>query len=148
VRERGVSFLGICAGAWVAVGPDPGEKAASYGFAVVTGSILNLFLPGGYEPVADIVKVSFPNGSSRNLVWWGGPYTPEWQHGVVARYDTGQPAISQTWAGNGFVIVTGPHPEAPQGWRSTAGNDPDGLDYDIATDLIEAALRRVPLPAF
>ncbi|MEW6056276.1 MAG: BPL-N domain-containing protein [Bdellovibrionota bacterium] len=148
VRERGVSFLGICAGAWVTVGPDPGAKSASYGFAIVTGSILKLFLPGGRQPTADMVDVSFADGSKRNLVWWGGPYTPEWTGGVVARYDTGQPAISQTWAGKGFVIVSGPHPEAPQSWRNTAGYDSDGLDYAVAADLIQAALKRQPLPTF
>lgn len=148
VRERGVSFLGICAGAWVTVGPDPGTKAASYGFAIVTGSILDLYLPGGYEPTAAMVDTTFADGDVRDLVWWGGPITPEWSDGVVARYETGDPAISQTWAGKGFVVVSGPHPEAPQGWRSTAGNDTDGLDYDIAVDLINAALRRQPLPVF
>jgi len=148
VRDNGVSFLGICAGAWVTVGPDPGSNAASYGFAIVTGSILNLYYPEGVAPTADMVDVSFSDNTKRSLVWWGGPYTPEWSNGVVARYKTGEPAISQTYAGKGFVVVSGPHPEAPQGWRATAGTDSDGLDYDIALNLIKAALNRQPLPTF
>lgn len=149
VRERGVSFLGICAGAWVAVGPDPGANAASYGFAIVPGNgLLDVYLPGGVEPVAAMVSVSFADGANRSLVWWGGPITPSWINGVVARYETGDPAISQTWAGKGFVVVSGPHPEAPQGWRTTAGYDSDGLDFDIAANLMHAALERKPLKTF
>ena len=149
VRERGLGYVGFCAGAWVAVGPEATtDKVASYGMAIAAGAVLDLYLPGGFEPVAAIVEVFFPDQSHRNLVWWGGPITPEWQNGVIARYETGDPAISQTWAGKGLVLVSGPHPEAPEGWRATAGNDPDGLDYDIAIDLIQAALTKTPLPAF
>jgi hypothetical protein len=149
VRDRGVGYVGFCAGAWVAVGPEAEtNQTASYGFAVAKGSILDLFLPGGQSPTAAIVKVSFPDGSNRNLVWWGGPTTPEWAGGVVARYDTGLPAISETWSGKGYVVISGPHPEAPQSWRATAGTDSDGLDYDIAIRMFNAALKKQPLAAF
>jgi glutamine amidotransferase-like uncharacterized protein len=149
VRDYGVSFLGICAGAWVAVGPEWNtNNVAAYGFAVANGSFLQEYLPGGQEPTAAIVNVSFADSSKRNLVWWGGPITPNWTNGVVAKYITGDPAISETWSGKGFVIVSGPHPEAPDGWRATAGNDPDGLDFDIMTKLINSALSQKPLQTF
>lgn len=48
-----------------------------------------------------------------------------WAGGVVARYSDGKAAISQAYSGKGFVVLSGPHPEAPQGWRNTAGNEPD-----------------------
>src|SRR3989338_8317087 len=105
VRDGGVSYLGICAGA-------------------------------------------FDAGSSRYLMWYDGPSTPEWYRGVVARYPGGKPAISQTWTGSGFVIVSGPHPEAPPSWQWDSGKDPDGTDYDIAMKLIRAALYRQPLPVY
>lgn len=149
VRDRGVSFLGICAGAWIAVGPEAkSNKSASYGFAVASGSFLDEYKPGGESPTAAIVDVSFADGTKRDLVWWGGPITPSWTNGVVAKYSTGEPAISETWSGRGFVVVVGPHPEAPEGWRETAGNDPDGLDFDIALNLIKSALTRTPLKTF
>lgn len=149
VRIYGVGYVGFCAGAWVAVGPEADTtKNASYGFAIAKGSVLSLFHPGGATPTAAMVNVTFADGSDRYLVWWGGPATPEWPHGVIARYDTGAPAISETWSGNGLVVIAGTHPEAPQGWRSTAGNDPDGLDYDIAIGMIRAALEKTPMPAF
>ena len=102
-------------------------------------------ISGGKAPTAAMVDVKFADGSVRNLVWWGGPITPEWPGGVIARYETGDPAISQTWSGKGFVVVSSPHPEAPQGWRSTAGTDSDGLDDDVAIQLIRAALDQKPL---
>ncbi|MCM2322835.1 MAG: hypothetical protein NDJ90_06200 [Oligoflexia bacterium] len=149
VREHGVGYVGFCAGAWVAVGPEAETaRVASYGFAIAKGSVLDLFLPGGSAPTAAMVDVSFADGSNRSLVWWGGPSTPEWQDGVVARYDTGEPAISQAWAGKGLVVISGPHPEAPQGWRATAGNDGDGLDYDIAIGMIQSALTKTPMKHF
>lgn len=149
VRVHGVGYVGFCAGAWVAVDPEVDlDQVASYGFGIAEGAHLNLYHPNGSTPTADMVDVTFADGSHRDLVWWGGPYTSEWTNGVVARYKTGEPAISQTWAGKGFVVVSGPHPEAPQGWRNTAGSDSDGLDYDIAVDMIKAALNKQPLPAF
>lgn len=149
VRDRGVGYVGFCAGAWVAVGMEADtDKTASYGFAVAKGAILDLFSPGGQNPTAAMVDVTFADGTHRDLVWWGGPSTPEWSGGVVGRYDTGEPAISETRSGKGYVVISGPHPEAPQGWRATAGNDSDGLDYDIAIAMINAAIKQQPLQAF
>jgi hypothetical protein len=149
VRDRGVSYVGFCAGAWVAVGPEAETTGvASYGLALAKGAVLDLYLPGGIEPTAAMVDVTFSDGKARDLVWWGGPSTPEWKNGVVARYENGEPAISETWAGKGYVVISGPHPEAPQSWRGTAGYDSDGLDYDIAIQMITAALKKAPMPTY
>ena len=150
VRDYGVSYLGICAGAWVAVGSEAsGDGNSSYGFPVIAGTHLANWWPNGNtSTVAAVVPVTFADGTSRQLVWWGGPSTPDWTGGVVARYSNGKAAISEAWSGNGFVVLSGPHPEAPQGWRATAGTDSDGLDYDIAKELITAALNRKPLPTY
>ncbi len=150
VRDSGLGFLGICAGAYAAVGVDSASNStAYYGFAVAQGDYLKHWYPNGNTSlIAAVSKVSFADGSSRSLIWWDGPATPEWTGGVVARYPGGQPAISQTWTGAGFVTVSGPHPEAPASWQYTAGPDPDGTDYDIAKKLILSTLNRQALPAF
>lgn len=57
-------------------------------------------------------------------------------------------AISQTWTGLGFVIVSGPHPEAPVSWQYDSGVDPDGTDHDLAIKLIHSALYRQPMPVY
>lgn len=150
VRDGGVAYLGICAGAFMAVeaGAET-NNTTGYGFPVVEGKHLPMWYPNGNtSAIAAVTPVTFADGSSRHLVWYGGPSTPEWAGGVVARYNNGKPAISQTWFHKGFVVVSGPHPEAPQGWRNTAGTDPDGLDYEIMQDLITATLQRKALPAF
>jgi hypothetical protein len=150
VRDGGVSFLGICAGAFDAVGVDSlSNTTAYYGFAVAQGSYLTTWYPNGNRNIlATVPVISFADGTHRNLMWYDGPFTPEWKGGVVARYPDGKPAISQTWTGSGFVIVSGPHPEAPPNWQYDSGPDPDGLDYDIALKLIQAALNRKPLPVY
>ncbi|AZZ35272.1 hypothetical protein CIK05_00125 [Bdellovibrio sp. qaytius] len=147
VRDYGVSYLGICAGAWAAVGTEANtDTATSFGFAAIYGSHLANWWPdGNTNAVAAVVPVQFADGKNRQLVWYGGPATPEWAGGVVARYSNGKAAISQAYSGKGFVVLTGPHPEAPQGWRNTAGYDSDGLDYDIAQELITSALTRTPM---
>lgn len=150
VRDRGMGYVGFCAGAWVAVGPEAQSDAtAAYGMAIAKGSVLPAYYPGDDTSlVAAISEVTFADGGRRHLVWWGGPSTPEWKNGVVARYVNGDPAISQIYSGKGYVVIAGPHPEAPQSWRSTAGYDPDGLDYDIAVAMVRAARERRPLAAF
>lgn len=149
VRENGTSYLGICAGAWVAVGMEAdSEVAQGYGFSAIGGNHLSNWWPYSPHPEAAMAMVTFADGSKRSLVWYGGPSTPEWRGGVVARYKDGRAAISQAWSKNGFVILSGPHPEAPQGWRVKAGNDPDGLDYDIMRNLVSAALNKRPLKTY
>lgn len=149
VRDRAVGYVGFCAGAWVSVGPEAlTNNTAAYGFAVAKGGYLIEYAPGGKYPEATMENVSFADGSHRQLVWWGGPKTPNWVGGVIAKYVTGEPAISQTWVGKGYVVISGVHPEAPQSWRYTAGYDSDGLDYDIAMKMIRAALYQSPMAAF
>lgn len=149
VRENGVSYFGICAGAWVGVGLEANtEYAQGYGFSAIGGNHLANWWPNSSHPKAAMARVSFADGTSRNLVWYGGPATPEWKGGVVARYPNGVAAISQAWSKNGFVILSGPHPEAPQGWRQSSGYDSDGLDYDIMMKLVSAALKRQPLRTY
>jgi hypothetical protein len=146
VRDGGVSFLGICAGAYAAVGIDSlSNTTAYYGFAVAQGDYLTSWNPA---LLTAIPKISFADGSSRYVIWWDGPSTPEYRGGVVARYPNGKPAISETWTGKGFVMVSGPHPEAPSSWWWDTGTDPDGVDHDIAIKLIRATLNRTPLPAY
>lgn len=150
VRDYGVSFLGICAGAFASVGTDTwSNTTAYYGFAVAQGAFLPHWYPNGNTSlVTSIQKIRFANGTSRYMVWWDGPSTTEWTKGVIARYPDGKPAISQTWTGKGFVIESGIHPEAPKSWQYDTGVDPDGTDFDIAIQLIRSALNRTPLPAY
>jgi glutamine amidotransferase-like uncharacterized protein len=150
VRDGGVSYLGICAGAWAGVGIDALSNTTAYfGFAVAQGDYLKFWYPNqNVFQTAALAQISFADGSRRHLMWWGGPATPDWKGGVVAKYPDGRAAISQAWNNKGLVIVSGPHPEAPASWQYTSGTDPDGTDFDIAIKLIRAALDKKPLPVF
>ncbi len=150
VRDAGVSFAGFCAGAWMGVGDDiPLAGELDIGFGLLPGKLLEEYFPDGKEPTAAMVLTSFADGSTRDIVWYGGPITPNIPGGVVAKYPDGSPEITQAFAGKGFVILTGTHPEAPQGWRDGEGlADSDGLDFELAWKLVNSALTQTPLTAF
>lgn len=151
VHNQGVSYSGFCAGAWMAVGDAiPMSGSLDLGFALLNGGLLDEYLPFGpdnYAMQPEIVPISFPDGTTREVVWYGSPVTPDIGNGVLARYRDGRPAITQAAAGNGFVVLSGVHPEAPENWKSGL-SDGDGSDYDLAWKLVEAALLRAPLRAF
>jgi glutamine amidotransferase-like uncharacterized protein len=154
VNEHGVSYVGICAGAFIAVSPAPSANEAGprWGLSLITlpedpESLLPYYYLEEQGIEEAMVEVELANQPNQSWVWWGGPYLPEVPEGVVARYKkTGQPAVIQTWANKGFVVLAGPHPEAPEDWRTKLGlADSDGLDHDLAWQMFEAALYQKPM---
>lgn len=150
VLVNGLNYVGFCAGAWMAVGPPPWRGGSPiWGLSIVNGNYLKQYFPEGVTSVAAMVATTFPDGSTRDLVWWGGPYLPSQTGSVIAKYPNGSTAAMETQAGNGYVVLTGLHPEAPQDWRDYIGLvDSDGLDMDFAWSLIESALKRNSLAVF
>lgn len=142
VREHGVGYVGICAGAFIAVSP-----STRWGFNLMEaptsdGTLEYYHLELSGTPHAP-VNLMLRDGKTREVIWWGGPYLPELSKGVLARYeDTGEPAILQGYAGKGLIAITGPHPEAPAFWQERLGiSDSDGLDHDVAAELIQASIK-------
>ena len=153
VVNSGVNFVGFCAGAFIAVGPPPPPGGTPYwGLSIANYNYLTVFYPNGPGttlPVASMEMISFANGTSRDLVWWDGPFLPAVSSGVLAKYPDGTPAMVALQSGQGFVVLSGVHPEAPQSWRDRQGLlDIDGLDTDIAWNLINGALTRTRLSVF
>ena len=154
VQEKGVGWIGFCAGSFVAVAPPPpAGKNPSYGLGIVAAPLLEYYyleeeLHAAGKSDFTIVQHTLADGSKRDLVWYGGPVVPETQAGVIARYPNGQPSISQTWSGNGFVILSAVHPAAPQSVRDSYGViDRDGTDYDLAWAMLEGVLKQKELPS-
>jgi glutamine amidotransferase-like uncharacterized protein len=148
VNLRGVSYVGFCAGAFMAVSPAPSEGGApDWGLSLISGEILPYYYLEDEGVEYSMVPVSLSSGPKRDLIWWGGPTFPRSARGAVGRYPNGEAAIVEGWAGNGFVVLSAPHPEAPSVWRDNLGlSDADGSDWDLAWDLIRTALDRKPLP--
>ena len=136
--------MGIAGNLFNAVSPD-----TSAGLSILAGDLPYYHLEDEGTESA-MTSLVFPDGSTRSLVWWGGPKLPEVSGGVIARYaDTQEPAMIETTAGAGLVILSGPHPEAPEDWRTKLGlSDSDGLDQDLARKMIQAAVSRQRLVAF
>jgi hypothetical protein len=80
--------------------------------------------------------------------WEDGPALKGWGD-VVAKYPDGTPAIVEARAGEGWVVLSGVHPEAPESWRrGMTFMTPASLDNAYAAKLIDAVLRRTRLEHF
>jgi hypothetical protein len=138
VQERGITYMGFCAGAW-----------ATPTFGVFTGPPLKVTLMEERGAHHAMSRVSLPGGARRNLLWYGGPITPDSPGGVVARYPDGTPAITQMRSGRGWVVMSGVHPAAtPFVINSLGLNDDDGQDYDLAWRMLDSALSQRAMDAF
>lgn len=137
---RGVNYLGICAGGLLA------GRAECNSLDLTSGVKF-----GFYEAVnRGIHKAAVPIACVETPVidhyWEDGPQFSGWGL-VVGKYPDGTPAIVEGSVGEGWVILCGVHPEAPESWRkdmtfaatARAANEYTGT-------LVDAALngRRLP----
>ncbi len=137
VQDRGVGYVGFCAGAFIGVWP----------LELISHSVLDYYFLEYQKIYSDMVLTTWPDGSTHDLVWYGGPVTPDGAGTVIAKYPDGNPAISQIWANRGLVILSGPHPAAPDSTRTSLG-DSDGSDAGVAWELMNATLEQKALTAF
>jgi len=74
-----------------------------------------------------------------------GPQFTGWG-ATVGKYPDGTPAIVEGEAGRGWVVLSGVHPEAPEGWRrGMKFTTPASADHEYAATLIQSAMNRVSL---
>jgi glutamine amidotransferase-like uncharacterized protein len=139
VQSLGVSYVGFCAGAFVAVAPAPAAgQDVSYGFGVVNDSVLSEYAGPGTDADYEEVALTYANGTTEDMLWYGGPVTPN--IGVLAKYPTGEPAISQIWSGNGLVIIAGVHPDLSTTTLTSLGASPTTSAQDYAWEIFNAAI--------
>ncbi|MDR3607796.1 MAG: hypothetical protein P4M08_10495 [Oligoflexia bacterium] len=147
VQQYGVSYIGFCAGAFIAVAPAPAAgQDVSYGFGVVDGPLENYYQLENQGVNYQSTVESFPDSTTMPILWYGGPVTPS--TGVIAKYPTGDPAISEMWSGTGFVVLSGVHPTMTQADLDGLGVTPDTDDTAFAWKLFNAALHQQPLPTY
>jgi len=136
----GLGYLGICAGAFFA-GASP-----SNGLNLTDGVRFPFYALENRGTRKAPVSVSVAAGTTLEIYWEDGPQLTGWGQ-PVARYPDGTPAVVQGRFGEGWVVLAGVHPEAPESWRRGMGfTTPTSASHAFAFTLIDAALNRKPLP--
>lgn len=161
--SKGGGYVGFCAGMFLAADKfgwvdeeDPKNSFESAALGLISGY--------GYyfdeydkelseDHLAKILKVSWAD-KSRYVYWELGPYfdrsvLKDKRYSVIANYtdSKGKPRSDRIMTlqgtfGSGRVSLTAVHPEAPEDWRSYYKiTDPDGLDIELASDMIKWAAR-------
>jgi glutamine amidotransferase-like uncharacterized protein len=160
--RSGMNYLGICAGGFLAGSfPDPYNS-----FDLSSGVQFRFYFPEkngglpdhesdlyGLDPKVGpqlemrkaAVRITTAEGSALDQYWESGPRFTGWGQ-VVGKYPDGTPAIVEGADGQGWVILSGVHPEAPESWRrGMAFHTPVSDDTAYARMLIVAALNRTKL---
>jgi len=137
--RNGLHYAGICAGAFLAGASPPNAIN-------LTGVRFPFYAAENRGIRKTAVVISTPGERPLDQYWEDGPQLSGWGE-VVSRYPDGTPATVQGAFGNGWVVLTGIHPEAPASWRRDlvfASSVSD--DNAWAERLIRAALNGMPLP--
>jgi hypothetical protein len=80
--------------------------------------------------------------------WEDGPELSGWGT-VVGKYPDGTPAVVEGESGQGWMILVGVHPEAPETWRrGMTFTTPASIANAHAETLVRAALTRSSLPHY
>jgi hypothetical protein len=142
VMQYGMHYLGICAGAFFG-------GYSTYNGVDLTSGVGFDFYGDEFKGIhTEPVLITLADGGTLDIYWQDGPQLSGWGS-VVAKFPDGTPAITEGSVGNGFVVFTGVHPEAPASWRSGLNfSTPESVDVAYAGTLIQAALSGSSLPHF
>jgi glutamine amidotransferase-like uncharacterized protein len=139
--QDGLNYLGICAGGFLA-----GKYSPPYnGLNLTSGVRFGFYSAEGRGIRKAPVPIAVAGAPTLDQYWEDGPEFTGWG-AVVGKYPDGTPAIVEGTFGSGWVILTGVHPEAPEGWRrGMPFSTPASVDNEYAATLISAALNRMSL---
>jgi len=142
--KAGLSYLGICAGGFLA-----GNLPAPYkSFDLTSGVQFSFYSIEKRGVRKAALRIASADSPALDQYWEDGPELAGWGD-TVAKYPDGKPAIVEGFFGNGWVILTGVHPEAPDTWRrGMAFSTPVSASNAFALTLIDAALRRIRMPHY
>ena len=142
VQQYGTHYLGICAGAFF------GASSIYNGVDLTGGASFDFYADENKGIHTEPVVITFPAAPALDVYWQDGPQLSGWGS-VAAKFPDGTPAIVEGQSGNGFVIFTGVHPEAPADWRgSLPFTSSLSADLTYAGTIVSAALSGNPLPHF
>ena len=135
----GLNYLGVCAGAFFA-GNSPYN-----GLNLTAGVRFPFYAIEAQGVRKAAVEIAIAGAPALTHYWEDGPQLTGWGD-VVAKYPDGTPAIVEGTCGDGWVILVGVHPEAPESWRGGMRfTTSASLDNAYAATLIRAALDRTQL---
>jgi glutamine amidotransferase-like uncharacterized protein len=138
----GLNYLGICAGAFLA-----GNSLVN-GLNLTGGVVFPFYAAEAQGVRKAAVWVQAAGETPLQQYWEDGPALTGWGD-VVGKYPDGTPAIVEASVGEGWVILSGVHPEAPESWRGgMTFVTPASLDNAYSAKLINAGLRRTRLAHF
>jgi glutamine amidotransferase-like uncharacterized protein len=142
--KAGLSYLGICAGGFLA-----GSIPAPYkSFGLTPGVHFGFYSAEKNGIRKAVVRITTAEGSALDQYWEDGPELSGWGD-TVATYPDGKPAVAEGLSGNGWVVLAGIHPEAPETWRQgMAFATPVSASNAYASALIDAALNQKRLPHY
>jgi glutamine amidotransferase-like uncharacterized protein len=137
--HSGLNYLGICAGAFFA-----GETPYN-GLNLTSGVKFTFYALEDRGVRKAAVEIAIAGSPALTHYWEDGPQLTGWGD-VVARYPDGTPAIVEDNVGDGWVILSGIHPEAAESWRrGLTFNTTASVDNAYAATLISAAMNRIRL---
>jgi hypothetical protein len=140
--SEGLHYLGICAGGFF------GGYSDHNGLNLTSGVWFEYYgdYAKGIHKAA--VEVRSSEGEALDQYWQDGPQFSGWGS-IVAEYPDGAPAVVEGRSGNGWVILSGVHPEAPESWRyGMKFTTSVGVDNSYAGTLVLAALNGTSLPHY
>jgi glutamine amidotransferase-like uncharacterized protein len=142
--HKGLNYLGVCAGAFLA-----GNFPVPYkSFNLTSGVKFGFYAEENRGVHKAAVAINVAGGPTLDQYWEDGPQLAGWG-AVVGKYPDGTPAIVEGTFGAGWMILTGVHAEAPESWRDgMTFKTPATDDNTYAGTLIQAALNRTPLSHF
>jgi glutamine amidotransferase-like uncharacterized protein len=140
--QHGLNYLGICAGGFFA------GNTGYNGLNLTSGVRFGFYAAEARGIRKAAVAIAVAGVPALDQYWEDGPQFTGWG-AVVGKYPDGTPAIVQGKFGSGWVILTGVHPEAPEGWRrGMTFTTPVSVDNAYAGTLIHAALNGESLSHF
>jgi glutamine amidotransferase-like uncharacterized protein len=134
--NAGLNYLGICGGAFIA-GNSPYN-----GMNLTDGLSFNFYSLEASGVRKASVAITAAGLPTLDYYWEDGPELSGWGE-TVATYPDGNPAVSEGFVGDGWVVLVGVHPEAPESWRrGMTFATPASASNAYAMTLIDAALNR------
>jgi glutamine amidotransferase-like uncharacterized protein len=134
--RSGLSYFGICAGAFF------GGNSPYNGLNLTSGVRFTFYAAEDRGIRKAAVRIAAAGSPTLDHYWEDGPQLTGWGD-IVAKYPDGTPAIVEGTFGDGWVILSGIHPEAPESWRrGMTFTTPASVDNAYAATLIDAAMNR------